>query len=472
VIEPILEPGRRVTDWGGMQSAEVKFVARPQNESELVELVQYAAKRGFKVSVRGIGHSAGGQSFIEGGLMIDMRRLNRVLSFVPERKTVRVQTGANWADLTKILEPHRLSITTKQEFDTFTIGGSLAANVHGKSVDYGPLIDHVESFHLLRSDGEVIPVSRSENAELFPFVIGGYGLFGIIVDATFRLVEDHVVQKSEVVSMRPQDLFRSYLERVKRDPPPPLCYGFLDATCEMGFYITYEYLASGNPMGLELLRRQETKPPLFNLLVKLQRWSREFRRRGVKLMWATSGKPETTLRSRRLLLWDKAPRAFDAMLLQKYFVPLRHFAEFATRVGKVFAEHESRVPVLMHHFRFVPANDEAVLSFAPQDSVCIIPCYLASKGSTHWQRNLETVSEQLLKAAVDLGGSYYLTFDILASQDLFRRAYPRWREFGEQKLRHDPCEMFASCFYTKYFSGIGALPAAAHQSAEPLHSQI
>jgi FAD/FMN-containing dehydrogenase len=75
-----------------------------------------------------------------------------------------------------------LAITTKQEFDIFTVGGSVAANVHGKSVDYGPLIESIQTLRLLRADGEIVSVSRAENADLFRAVIGGYGLFGVVVD--------------------------------------------------------------------------------------------------------------------------------------------------------------------------------------------------------------------------------------------------------------------------------------------------
>lgn len=459
-IERLLQAGGEVTDWGGMQTARLKFQAAPTNESELQELVRYAAQHKLKVTSRGIGHSAGGQSFADDALMIDLRKLNKVLQFEPQSRTVRVQTGADWAVLTRLLEPHLLSVTTKQEFDSFTIGGSLAANVHGKTVDYGPLIDHVESFRLLQADGQIINVSRTENAGLFPLAIGGYGLFGIIVDATFRLVEDRVVQKSEVVFMSPGALIHSYLERVARQPPPPLCYGFLNATCDTGFYVTYEYATDGIKRTLDQLPRDEPNPLLFNLMVFLQRLSTKLRQRGVKAMWATSGKPETTLRSRRLLLWDEAPHAFGGMLLQKYFVPAARFAEFVNQVGSIFSRYESRIPLLMNHFRYVPGNDEAVLSFAPRNAVCLIPCYLANKKSTTWKRDLDEVTQLLMKSVVDLGGSYYLTFDILANQEVFERAYPRWREFADQKRQFDPQGMFTSRFYEKYFGNRSAMTAA------------
>src|SRR5262245_24464372 len=139
----------RITDWGRMVSADVLEIASPTTEEQLQQLVRRAAKEDLKLSVRGIGHSAGGQSFRSGGIMVDMRACNRVLKLDAAQREVRVQTGASWQDLTRILEPHRLAITTKQEFDTFTVGGSVAANVHGKTIDQGPLIESIREFRLL-----------------------------------------------------------------------------------------------------------------------------------------------------------------------------------------------------------------------------------------------------------------------------------------------------------------------------------
>jgi len=53
-------------------------------------------------------------------------------------------------------------------------------------------------------------------------------------------------------------------------------------------------------------------------------------------------------------------------------------------------------------------------------------------------------------AMVEHGGRYYLTFDIIASKDQFRGAYPQWSEFFALKRKYDPDEMFSSVFYQKY----------------------
>lgn len=434
-----------------MQSARVAGIAQPTSDADVVEVVRRAQQQKHKVSVRGVGHSAGGHSFCENGIMIDMRGMNQILDLDAGRKMVRVQSGAAWEVLTRVLEPVGLAVTTKQEFDTFTIGGSVAANVHGKTVDYGPLIESIESLRLLKADGEIVTVSRANNADLFPAVIGGYGLFGVVLDVTLRLVDDRPVEKSEVVRMSLDPLCAAYANRIQGGgPKPALCYGFLDAECSQGFYVTYTYTGGERKCSLAELKRDEPNKFVFDIGVKLQRWFRFMRRRSFDTLWAVSAKPEVTLRSRRLLLWDHAPRAFQDMLLQKYFVPVEKFPEFARRVGKVFRAHGDSLPLLTNHFRYVPGNAEALLPFAPQDRICMIPCYLARKDSAAWRHSLAQATDQLLNAALDLGGAYYLTFDILASPEQMRRAYPQAEQFFALKRKYDPNEIFSSCFYEKY----------------------
>jgi decaprenylphospho-beta-D-ribofuranose 2-oxidase len=441
--------GPAITDWGRLQSARVRQVANPQTEEQLVELVRNAARTGAPLSIRGVAHSAGGQSFAPDSVVIEMRGLARVLAIDEAARTIRVQAGASWGDITPLLESRGLAVTTKQEFDTFTIGGSIAANVHGKSVDYGPLIESVQSLRLLKADGQLVNISRQENAELFPAVIGGYGLLGAVVDVTLNLVRDRPVRKAEVVLNDVTDLCRSYDQRVQPgDNRPALCYGFLDRACEQGFYVTYAY-ADGAPRDLGDLKRAETPSVLFDLFVWMQRHFSFVQRRSFGLMWMGSGSPETTLRSRRLLLWDRPPHAFDKMLLQKYFIPKDRFCEFAQLAGRIFSKYPDLL-LLTNHFRFVPGNSEALLSFAPQDSICMIPCYLADQGTSGWVARLTAATNELVEAALSLNGRHYLAFDILATPEQVRRAYPRFGPFLELKRLNDPAALFRSMLYDKY----------------------
>jgi decaprenylphospho-beta-D-ribofuranose 2-oxidase len=448
---PRLAPGGRVTDWGRLRMATVANTARPSDEDELRELVRYAAEDGRKLTLRGVGHSAGGQSFADGAIMVDVRDLDRIIELDESRRTIRVQGGATWQTLTTVLEPARLGPATKQEFETFTIGGSIAANAHGKSIDHGPMGTSVRELRLLKADGETVTASREQNPELFRAAIGGYGLLGVIVDATLELVEDRPVENSERVFADTQPLIERYIERIHADREnTPLCYGFLDDVFRQGFYVAYTYTGAGRERPLEELERHEPAPALFNLLIALQRRSGFVRRRTLRMMWAATRRPEVTLRSRRLLLWDEPPSALERTLLQKYVVPVGNFTSFVERAGDVLRSHRDELPQVAPHFRFVPGGDEALLPLAPEDAVCLILCHLAKPEDERWRRTFEEVTGELLDACLDAGGHHYLTFDSTATREQLVRAYPRWEEFLAVKRRYDPETTFTSSFYERY----------------------
>ena len=75
-----------------------------------------------------------------------------------------------------------------QSNNAFSVGGSLSVNCHGWQFDRPPIASTVESFRLMQADGTIVRCSRKENQELFSLALGGYGLFGIILDAELRVV--------------------------------------------------------------------------------------------------------------------------------------------------------------------------------------------------------------------------------------------------------------------------------------------
>jgi decaprenylphospho-beta-D-ribofuranose 2-oxidase len=445
--DDLFQLGKDVTDWGRIKHAKVDRIAQPKSEDDLRAIVAYAQKNNLKISMRGAGHNTVGQSFIENGIMVDMMALNRIIELDENRKTLRVQCGATWEQVTRALEPKRLGVSTKQEFDIFSVGGSLAANVHGKSIDYPAMISHVLSFRILTGDGEILNVSRDEHPDLFRAAIGGWGLLGIIIDVTLQLVDDRVVEKSEVVYMKSEPLIIAYIERAKRDPgATPLCYGFLDTGFSNGFYITYRYLDDGKTYPLDELKRDEPNPVFFNTFVWLQRHCRFIRRKAFSLTWATSANPEVTLRSRRLLLWDRAPKSFNDMLLQKYYIPVKNFAGFLPKAKAILDRYQKDIKLLLLHFRYQPFNNEATLASLQDEAMCFLPVYLAEKDNPKWVAIYEQVTNELVNEVLAHEGSFYLTF-IPATLEQVRRAYPHWDRFVEVKKKYDTEDRFTSLFY-------------------------
>src|SRR6266568_268810 len=178
-----------------LNRTRVRELLRPRTRDELTEIVHSASRRRLFIPVSGCRHSMGGQQFATDSICIDMRSLDRVISFDREHGLIEAEAGIQWPKLIRTYldaqgsSAKQWGIAQKQTgADTFTLGGSLSSNVHGRGLAMKPLISNVESFTLINADGKAICCSRDENKELFGLAIGGYGLFGLIDSVTLRLV--------------------------------------------------------------------------------------------------------------------------------------------------------------------------------------------------------------------------------------------------------------------------------------------
>ena len=136
---------------------------------------------------RGNGR-AYGDSAMGTALTLDMRRLNRMLDFDPEAGRLAAEAGVVLGDVIATFLPRGWfpAVTPGTKF--VTLGGMIAADVHGKNHhrdgSFGTFVDWID---LLRPDGTVVRASRDENRDLFEWTIGGMGLTGVILRAAFRL---------------------------------------------------------------------------------------------------------------------------------------------------------------------------------------------------------------------------------------------------------------------------------------------
>ena len=165
----------------------------------------------------------GGQQFATDSICIDTRELDRVISFDRERGLLKADAGIQWPKLIRAYldaeagDTKQWGIAQKQTgADTFTLGGSLSSNVHGRGLRMKPLISNIESFTLITADGKSIRCSREENSELFRLAIGGYGIFGLIDTVTLRLVPRQKLRRV-VEIIRADDLPKRFEERIAQN---------------------------------------------------------------------------------------------------------------------------------------------------------------------------------------------------------------------------------------------------------------
>ncbi|MCY7379977.1 MAG: FAD-binding oxidoreductase, partial [Gemmatimonadaceae bacterium] len=178
-----------------LNATRVARVEAPTTIRELQRAMRRAALDGRAVAIAGGRHAMGAQQFASDAVLLDMRGLSEILAFDPVRGRVEIQAGMQWPAL--IAQLRRLQGSTATPWaiaqkqtgaDRLSIGGAVAANIHGRGLAMRPFISDVESLTLLDPDGELRLVSRTSHPELFRLVVGGYGLFGVVTSVTLRLV--------------------------------------------------------------------------------------------------------------------------------------------------------------------------------------------------------------------------------------------------------------------------------------------
>jgi FAD/FMN-containing dehydrogenase len=158
-------------------------IVRPATLDELRQAILDARSRGLPVSIAGGCHAMGGQQFAAASINIDTTALTRVLHAEDARGLITIEAGADWPrilDATHAM-PGQWAIRQKQTgVDAVTLGGSIAANAHGRGLLMQPIVDDIEDLTLVDADANVLTCSRTANAELFTLVVGGFGLFGVV----------------------------------------------------------------------------------------------------------------------------------------------------------------------------------------------------------------------------------------------------------------------------------------------------
>ena len=152
----------------------------PDSVDAMLAQVQASAEAGISVGLRGAGRSYGDAALNENGLVIGTSRLNQVIAFDVSKGVIDVEPGVTVEDLWRTVLPHGFWPPVVPGTMRPTIGGCVAANVHGKNnFAVGPIGDHVLELELWTPDEGLLICNRQQHADVFHAVIGGFGALGI-----------------------------------------------------------------------------------------------------------------------------------------------------------------------------------------------------------------------------------------------------------------------------------------------------
>jgi FAD/FMN-containing dehydrogenase len=370
-----------------------------------------------------------------------------------ERSVLRAGAGARWSEVVPFLDAHGLSVGVMQSNNDFSVGGSLSVNCHGWQHDRPPIACTVESVRLMTADGTVRRCSRAENAELFAHALGGYGLFGVILDAELRVVpNERYTPVSEVV---PTDHYVARLHEVAT-ADAGMVQGRLcvvpgaDTFLRQAILTTWRKAPCGRDEipaltagGFEGLRRQVYRAQIGSAAGKAVRWRME---------QVVTERLAGTFFSRNRLLNEPAAvyqeqNADRTDVLHEYFVPPDRFEAFLAAARGVIPRHGG--DLLNVTVRTVAEDRDTALRYADRELVALVMLFNQPRDAAADARDA-AVARELIDAALACGGRYYLPYRPHATPEQFAAAYPQAAAVFARKRQYDPDGVFRNRFSEKY----------------------
>ena len=452
--EPAILPNERYVDDASKinrveHSGIIELTSDLNKSILLMRNVLVRAKRdGLKVMPMGARHSMGKQSFQEGAILLNTLPMN---AMEMDGSFLKVQAGARWFEVIRYLADFGLTVEIMQSNADFSVGGTLSVNAHGWQPGRPPVASSVEQISVLMQNGEVQICSRKENTDLFRHILGGYGLFGVILEAWIRPVPNKVLYSSS--QEVPVDRFSMVWQQIKEEGAE-LAYGRL-SVAPSSFFETV-WLSSYSAIGEKIAKNPEPyvidgKARLSRAIFRASLGSD--RGKTLRHWMERSFGGELSGTSPRSRLLSEPAKVFGNHdpskrdLLLEYFVPMGQFSTFVKKAAPVIHhEYDSLLNVTV---REIAQDVDSALPYAREDMFCLVILFTIDR-TIEAEKGILAMASQLIDLAVSLGGTFYLPYRNFATPEQIRRCYPGFSRFLAKKKELDPQEIFSSGFYQQY----------------------
>ncbi len=442
---------KTINDASCLNQTRVYDIITIKTVDDIRRALKLALEKKLSISIAGVRHSMGGQAFFKDALVLDMTHFNNIIALDEQHKILTIQSGATWHDIQLFLHAKNLSVKAMQSTDIFTIGGSLSVNAHGMDQNVGSIASTVTSFTIMLADGTIKTVTPHHEADLFNAVIGGYGLFGIILEVSLE-VTDNVMYKRDTIFLNYRE-FPAFFEDALHKNSYGLLYAHL-STSPLSFFnemIIYGYKEIKHEGPFEPLG----KASLINLRRFLINLSK--RRTYAKVLkWvaekyidpAIDEMSKKSIISRNAIMHDSVEYLENILIdetdiLHEYFIPRKHFVACIEQMGALLKK--SSIPVLNASVRFVH-KEGIMLNYAPEDMFAVV-LYLNQKVTTKSLEAMKLLTQQLIDLVLKFKGTFFLPYQLSYTSAQLHKAYPHIDHFFAFKRKYDPELLFMNNFY-------------------------
>jgi decaprenylphospho-beta-D-ribofuranose 2-oxidase len=435
---------QRLSGWGGVptESCRVAQIA------DRVDAVRFVAEGppGVRTIGRGLGRAYGDSAIVD-GIVADCTGLDRFIAFDPATGLCDCESGVSLAEIISVFLPRGWFLPTTPGTKFVTVGGAIAADVHGKNHHrVGSFGNFVEWIDLLLADGRVARCSRSSDPDLFFATLGGMGLTGLILAAAIRLVRVETAWL-RVRYRKTSDLGSTLAAFEEGDAASEHSVAWIDcmaggqalgrSVVMQGSHATRDELAAtADPLRLppKTPKTIPFTPPLSLLSpVTVRAFNGGF-------YWM-HGDTEKLVDLESFFYPLAAVRHWNRLYGPHGFIQYQAFFPRATSAIALPRLLEAVVRSGTASFLAVLKScgeaDGGMLSF-------LEPGHTLALDIPYHPRSIPALCERLDEILLDHGGRLYLAKDSLMSAETFRAMYSRREEFLAVRRRVDPTGRFDS----------------------------
>ncbi len=431
---------------------------------DISSAIKQAKQKNMSVAVCGGRHAMGGQQFATNGYLLDMKNYNRIQHFDNEKGQITFDAGIQWPELIRgyhLIQKEsgiKWGIAQKQTgADRLSIGGAIAANIHGRGLNMAPFCQDIVSFSLVDADGDIHFCSPKKNTALFRRVIGGYGLFGIVASVTIQLVERTQVERV-VKELELADLINQF----------ELCqqqgylYGdfqfAIDANSDdflhQGIFSGYKPVkpVAVIPKSEHRLSKQNWQELLLLAHTDKTRAFEVFK----KFYLNSSGQRYWSDTHQLSIYLDDYHKQLDidmgsvckgSEMITELYVPKTYLIEFMTRARTDLKR--LKADIIYGTIRIIRQDKISAMPWATEDFACII----FNLHTDHTEPGIKK-SKEILRLLIDIAityqGSYFPTYHRYATKRQVLACYPDFIDILRAKKLYDPHQVFQSDWYRHY----------------------
>lgn len=449
--------------WKNISFTPAEYV-EPENEQEVSEIVKNARAKGQKVKVVGGGNSMN-HVFRTDGVLVDLRKMDRILSVDRKNRIVEVEAGLTLGVAIEKLKEEGLHFPSLGSWHTQSIAGAIATSTHGSSLKHGSLSDIVMEVEAVLADGSVRSFSgASEEARAMRCHLGQLGILTKVklqIDPAFSL-------SCKICTQSALDAFHKILQTAaSEDYVNMLWIPDTDIACTR--VLTRQPPRGPNDEATALESRYVDKWTLTHriadvlsfldghLYLALPRWkwlNRRYSRRVENAFCEDRGVIDTSYRvfiydqyrepteNHQLRMIMNVEYAFDTEQLVPLLTRLRTELEQFRRQG--IHLHYPRV-----HVRFAPKSDATLIGLNADRETAYVGIYVVASIRHRKQIPIAEAIEQIF---VDFEGRpHWGKYSYLAPVS-FSSLYPNFEQFETVRAKLDPTNMFSSA--TNMFQGL------------------